>query len=849
MPTIATTLKMMDQFEGPLSAAIRQTNRAISAMENLRRVVERPTHADIDIGLNTSQAMQEARHVSQEIEKRLGTISGEVELDVTTQVTNALGKLDGPINRVHQEIERLAEVLQSERSGPPENNLPEGKFGGMGRILGLAAGAIGGAAVYGGSLNGAMEQQQLQGNLQAQIGIDDQQAAATMQRVNEIYASGWGESLAMVNNDMATVRQNLNGLSQDASMAYTQSAYAVQQVAKGQTDVQELSKVTRTLMANFEGLGEIEALDLIATGYQRGGDYANDMLDTVNEYAVHFSGLGMSAEQMFATLIAASEEGAWNLDKVGDAAKESFIRLQDLSDSSREGLQALGLDANQMAADIAAGGDAANRAYQATLLALGNMENATDRNTVGVKLFGTMWEDLEDSVVLAMQAGQAGLGEFEGATARAMEALQNNGIFQMEQLKRNFALGFAEAGRNSVEALTPLFTMLNDAFQSGKFQPFFDGLSNALTFTTELISFLVENALWLSNTIIENWSWISPVVWGIVAALSAYWLMTTGLSTALKIAEFAQNALNNVMKANPFVLVATLLIGIITALIALWNTNDAFAAGFMRAWNGILNFFDQIPIFFTWVGNGIADAFDWAKVETLKIVDSMANGVVDRINSLIDKLNKIPGVSLNALENLNLAGSAAAEAEAARQARSAKLADMRQGAAEKAAEREAQVQKFLDDRQSKRAKEEAEKAAQQAAQKAAEEAARKAADEAAKNRGAGGAPGASPGIPSRVTTPKLPTIGVGGKDKDIAKVGKVGQVDKIKDKVDISSEDLKMMRELAEMKNIQNFVSLQPSINFGDTHVRKESDLNTLVAKITEKLEQDIATSVDAAYT
>ncbi|MFB4326396.1 phage tail tape measure protein [Priestia sp. BR_2] len=848
MPTIATHLNMMNNFSGPLKAAIRQTNTAISAMENLRRVVERPTHADIDVTLDSSQAMQEVRQLNQEVERRLGTITSEVELEVTTQVTNAIGQLDGPINRVRSEIDRLADVLQSQNQPSSGSGGSDGGgfLLGSGGIVTALAGVLGTGALVSGTVGGAMEQQQLKGSLQAQVGIDDQQAAFMVQQVQDVWSSGWGESLAMVNNDMATVRQNLSGLSQDATKAYTQSAYAVQQVAKGQTDVRELSKVTRTLMANFEGLGEIQTLDLIATGYQRGGDYANDLLDTVNEYAVHFSGLGMSAEQMFATLIAASEEGAWNLDKVGDAAKESFIRLQDLSDSSREGLQALGLDANQVAADIAAGGDAANRAYQATLLALGNMENATDRNTVGVKLFGTMWEDLEDSVVLAMQAGQAGLGEFEGATARAADALQNKLIFQFEQFKRNFALGFAEAGQGSIEGLAPLITMLNEAFQAGKFQPFFDGLSNALTFTTELISFLVENAIWLSDTIIENWSWISPIVMGVVAAMGAYLLMTRGVSIALQIAKVAQIAFNAAMSMNPYVLVATLIVGIITALVALWKTNDQFAAGFLRAWNGILNFFDQIPIFFTWVGNGIANAFDWAKVETLKIVDSLANGVIDRINWLIDKLNKIPGVSINAIDQLNLAGSAAVEAEAAKQARAASLEEMRRGAAEKAAEREAQVQKFLDDRQSKRSKEAAEKAAQEAAQKAAEEAAKQAAD-AARNQQPGGGPGAGSNLPSRVTTPKLPTLGVG--DKDIGKVGKVGQVDKIKDKVDISSEDLKMMRELAEMKNIQNNVTLQPSISFGDTHVRKESDINTIVAHITEKLEQDIASSVDAAYT
>ena len=536
--------------------------------------------------------------------------------------------------------------------------------------------------------------------------------------------------------------------------------------------------------------------------------------------------------------------------------KESFIRMQDLSDTSRQAFQALGFDADQMAAKIAAGGEAANQAYQATLLALGKMENATDRNANGVKLFGTQWEDLEDSVILAMQAGQEGLGEFEGATARAAEALQNNLIFQSEQFKRNFALGFAEAGEGAAEAIEPVITQLNQAFESGKLQPFFDALSNGLTVAAQLIGWLVENALWLSGVIAENWPWIEPTIWGIVAALTAFKIGTLGVAAAQAImalvtgtgtvAIFLQTlatsglaaawgTLNAAMKANIFIFIISVVIGLITWLVHLWNTNDAFAAALFRAWNAILNFFDQIPIFFQWVGNGIADAFDWAKVQSLKIVEQLANGVIDQINWVITQLNKIPGVSLETFDHLEISASAAAEAEAAKQSRAAKLEGMKADAAKKAAEREADVQRFLNDRQAKRAKEDAEKAAQQQAM----DEAKKAAEEAAKAAAAGG----GPKIPGRATTPQLPTTG-----GDIGKVGKVGQVDKIKDKVDISSEDLKMMRELAEMRNIQNFVTLQPSINFGDTHVRRESDINTIIAQITDRLERDIATSVDAVY-
>lgn len=80
---------------------------------------------------------------------------------------------------------------------------------------------------------------------------------------------------------------------------------------------------------------------------------------------------------------------------------------------------------------------------------------------------------------------------------------------------------------------------------------------------------------------------------------------------------------------------------------------------------------------------------------------------------------------------------------------------------------------------------------------------------------------------------------------DIDKVKKVG---KIEGTVDISSEDLKTMRELAEMKNIQNFVTVKPQLSFGDTHIRKDSDIDTLVAHITDQLGEELNNSVNAVY-
>lgn len=91
--------------------------------------------------------------------------------------------------------------------------------------------------------------------------------------------------------------------------------------------------------------------------------------------------------------------------------------------------------------------------------------------------------------------------------------------------------------------------------------------------------------------------------------------------------------------------------------------------------------------------------------------------------------------------------------------------------------------------------------------------------------------------------PLGPMVPGGGMDK-LANINKVGEVGKIRDTVDISSEDLKTMRELAEMQSIQNFVSLSPVVQVtGDNHYSNGYDIDTVISRINKGLEEEIASS------
>ncbi|SCY93233.1 phage tail tape measure protein [Alkaliphilus peptidifermentans] len=107
-------------------------------------------------------------------------------------------------------------------------------------------------------------------------------------------------------------------------------------------------------------------------------------------------------------------------------------------------------------------------------------------------------------------------------------------------------------------------------------------------------------------------------------------------------------------------------------------------------------------------------------------------------------------------------------------------------------------------------------------------------------------------ITDKFKMPEKPDIlgmSMGKEVFDIESINTVNEVGKIKNLVDISNEDLKTMRELAEMKNIQNFVSLTPTVSVQTGDITEGGfSIDTIVARITDALENEIAASAEGVY-
>ena len=65
--------------------------------------------------------------------------------------------------------------------------------------------------------------------------------------------------------------------------------------------------------------------------------------------------------------------------------------------------------------------------------------------------------------------------------------------------------------------------------------------------------------------------------------------------------------------------------------------------------------------------------------------------------------------------------------------------------------------------------------------------------------------------------------------------------------VNIADEDLKFMKDVAEMRYVQNFVTLTPTVSM-DARISERVDVNEVVSSIAQVLEEEIAISAAGAY-
>lgn len=431
----------------------------------------------------------------------------------------------------------------------------------------LAAGFALGAAIKKtadavvGCVKRADELKESLNTLQTQTGATDEEMQGLGDSLKNIYADNYGESFDDIAVALAEVKNqtNLTGTELERT---TENALALSDTFD--FEIQESTRAADMMMKQF-GVTSDEAFNLIAQGAQNGLDKNGNLLDSINEYSVHFKQLGFDAEDMFNMFSNGAKAGVFDVDKLGDAVKEFGIRCKDGGNTTIEAFESLGFNADELQQKFAQGGESAQDAFQEVVTALNNCDDEVVKNTAGVNLFGTMWEDMGADAVKALTDTN---GEFD-KTADNLNKIKEIKYDSLENafegIKRQIETGLVlPIGEKLLPKLNEFANYINDNMPDIKntVESVMDGICSAISFVTDNLNIII------------------PILAAAVAGFTAFQIISTiaplftMIQTAIAGTTTVQAALNAVMVANPFGAVAVALAALVAAGVALYMNWD-----------------------------------------------------------------------------------------------------------------------------------------------------------------------------------------------------------------------------------------------------------------------------------
>lgn len=374
--------------------------------------------------------------------------------------------------------------------------------GGMSKAFSLVGPAIAGGAalaitavagIAAAAFGTASDVNQAANDMQASLGVTAEEAARLGDMALDVWGGNWGSSIKDVSDSIITVRQQMKGLADNELQGVAQKALAVRDSFG--VDIAESTNAANTLMQNF-GITSDQAFDFITKGMQSGLNASGDFLDTIGEYSTQFSNGGADAGMFFSLLETGLQGGMLGTDRAADAFKEFRVRIQDGSKTTSEGLKALGIDSDLLAAQMASGQVTAADAFQLVQDKLRGTTDANVRMQAGVALIGTQFEDLGTDAALALSMTGTGLADMAGATDK-LNKKYDNWPSMWEGIKRSALVALEPLGGKLLDLSNDVMPVVQKGFDwlKNDLPPIITSVTAAIDSGVGFITDLFQNDL------------------------------------------------------------------------------------------------------------------------------------------------------------------------------------------------------------------------------------------------------------------------------------------------------------------------------------------------------------------
>lgn len=217
---------------------------------------------------------------------------------------------------------------------------------------------------------------------------------------------------------------------------------------------------------------------------------------------------------------------------------------------------------------------------------------------------------------------------------------------KFESMPMTWAQVWTTMQNKALSIFDPILARINQVANSERFSTVTDGIISGLAGIAAVAGVVLGLLISGGALVVDNWSWISPIVWGLVAAFLAYntvALITNGINGAMALAEgvkaaalamstgatfaatAAQYGLNAALLACPITWIVVLVIALVAAFYAAVAAINHFAGTSLSATGLIMGAFAVAGAFLINLVLGVVNFVIGLGVELYNLIATFAN--------------------------------------------------------------------------------------------------------------------------------------------------------------------------------------------------------------------------------
>ena len=278
----------------------------------------------------------------------------------------------------------------------------------------------------------------------------------------------------------------------------------------------------------------------------------------------------------------------------------------------------------------------------------------------------------------------------------AMFAAADETNAKFESMPKTWAQIWTSMQNKALSIFNPILTKINELANSEQFTKVTDGIINGLAGIASVATVILDLLINVASVVVDNWSWLSPIIFGVAAALGVYYgrlllvraaeLASAAVSGTVAVAKgimaaatmlvtgatwaqtTAQYGLNAAMYACPLVWIIILIIALVALFYAAVAAVNHFAGtsvsatglicgAFMAAlafignifvalWNLVVDVFVMIYNLVATVANFIGNVFNDPVAAVARLFFDLADTVLSVLQALASAIDTIFGSNL-----------------------------------------------------------------------------------------------------------------------------------------------------------------------------------------------------------